>query len=304
MTGTLGKDAPESLALKERDNQRARHEVKNNTQERCFLRHKKFLGQHFLHDPKILERIVGFISPQPSDHLVEVGPGEGALTSRLLPLVHSMDVIEIDRDVIPKLKNNCKNSETLRVYMGDVLRVAFTQFSPPLRLVGNLPYNISTPLLFKAVENIALIKDMHFMLQKEVAERIVAPPGSKTYGRLSIMLQYYCEVELLLHVGPGVFSPPPKVDSAFIRLIPRKCFSVVAEDEGLFREVVRSAFCQRRKIISNSLKKYITASQLKELGIDPMSRPEQLSVDEFVRIGNKIYFYNIQRLEEPNASPA
>lgn len=249
---------------------------------------KKFLGQHFLHDPKILERIVGFIAPQPSDHLIEIGPGEGALTSKLLPLVHSMDVIEFDRDVIPKLKNNCNNSENLRIHIGDVLQVAFTQFSPPLRLVGNLPYNISTPLLFKAVENIALIKDMHFMLQKEVAERIVAPPGSKTYGRLSVMLQHYCEVELLLHVGPGAFSPPPKVNSAFIRLIPRKCFSVAAEDEGLFREVVRSAFCQRRKIISNGLKKYITASGLKEIGINPMSRPEQLGVDEFVQISNKL----------------
>lgn len=260
--------------------------------------YKKFLGQHFLHDPRILERIVGFIAPQSSDHLVEIGPGEGALTSRLLLLVHSMDVVELDRDVIPKLKNNCNNSENLRIHIGDVLRVDFTQFSPPLRLVGNLPYNISTPLLFKAVENIALIKDMHFMLQKEVAERIVASPGSKTYGRLSIMLQYYCEVELLLHVGPGAFSPPPKVNSAFIRLIPRKCFSVVAEDEELFREVVRAAFCQRRKIISNGLKKHITASQLKEIGIDPMSRPEQLSVNEFVRIGNKINLCNIPQPEE------
>lgn len=253
------------------------------------MMYKKFLGQHFLHDPKILERIVGFIAPQPFDHLVEIGPGEGALTSRLLPLVRSMDVIELDRDVIPKLKNNCNNSENLRIYMGDVLRVDFAQFSSPLRLVGNLPYNISTPLLFKAVENIALIKDMHFMLQKEVAERIVAPPGSKTYGRLSVMLQYYCEVELLLHVGAGAFSPPPKVTSAFIRLIPRKCFSAVAQDKELLREIVRAAFCQRRKIISNGLKKYITAPQLKELSIDPMSRPEQLCVDEFVKICNKLY---------------
>jgi 16S rRNA (adenine1518-N6/adenine1519-N6)-dimethyltransferase len=258
------------------------------------LRHKKFLGQHFLHDPTILERIVGFIAPQPTDHLVEVGPGEGALTSRLLPLVHSMDVVELDRDVIPKLKNNCNNSENLHVYAEDILRTDFTQFPLPIRLVGNLPYNISTPLLFKAVENIALIKDMHFMLQKEVAERIVAPPGSKTYGRLSVMLQYYCETELLLSVGSGAFSPPPKVNSAFIKLIPRKCFSVVAKNEGLFREVVRAAFCQRRKIISNGLKKHITASQLEEIGIGPMSRPEQLSVNEFVRIGNKINLCNIQ----------
>jgi len=251
--------------------------------------YKKFLGQHFLHDPRILERIVSLIASEPSDHLVEIGPGEGALTARLLPLVHSMDVIELDRDVIPKLKNNCHNSENLRICMGNVLQVDFAQFTQPLRLVGNLPYNISTPLLFKAIENINLIKDMHFMLQKEVAERIVAFPCSKIYGRLSVMVQYYCEVELLLHVGSGAFSPPPKVDSAFIRLIPRKSYSIVAQDKKLLCEIVRAAFCQRRKIISNGLKKYIIASQLEEIGINPMLRPEQLRVNEFVLISNYIH---------------
>lgn len=251
-------------------------------------RHKKFLGQHFLHDPRILEQIVSLIAPGPFDHIVEIGPGEGALTARLLPLVHSMDVIELDGDVISKLKNNCNNSENLRICLGDVLQIDFTQFAKPLRLVGNLPYNISTPLLFKAIESISLIKDMHFMLQKEVAERIVASVGSKIYGRLSVMVQYYCKVELLLHVGSGAFFPPPKVSSAFIRLIPRSTYSIAAQDERLLGEIVCAAFCQRRKIISNGLKKYIVASQLEEIGIDPMLRPEQLRVDEFVRISNKL----------------
>lgn len=249
---------------------------------------KKYLGQHFLHDSRILEQIVGLIAPEPCDHLVEIGPGEGALTTRLLPLVHSIDVIELDRDVIPRLEKNCKNSEKLHIYIDDVLQVDFTRFLLPLRLVGNLPYNISTPLLFKAIKSINSIKDMHFMLQKEVAERIAALPGSKTYGRLSVMLQYYCEVELLLHVGSGAFSPPPKVDSVFIRLIPRKFYSVVAQDENLLSAIVREAFCQRRKMIINGLKKYVTASQLEKIGINPMLRPEQLKVDEFVRISNNV----------------
>jgi 16S rRNA (adenine1518-N6/adenine1519-N6)-dimethyltransferase len=249
-------------------------------------RKKKSLGQHFLHDPRIIEQIVDYVAPQPADHIVEIGPGAGALTSKLLPLVNSMDVVEIDHSVIPELKKNCENSEHLRICIGDVLRVDFAKFPSPLRLVGNLPYNISTPFLFKAVKNIDAVKDMYFMLQKEVAERIVASSGSKVYGRLSIMLQYYCEVELLLHVGSGAFSPPPKVDSAFIRLIPRKHYSIVAQDRELFGEIVRAAFCQRRKVISNGLKKYISASQLKEVGIDPVLRPEQLLVDDFVRISN------------------
>ena len=247
---------------------------------------KKSLGQHFLHNQKIIGQIIGFIDPGFSDSIVEIGPGAGALTTKLLPLTHSMDVIELDCDVIPKLKENCKNSPTLRIHIEDVLRSNFVQFPPPLRLVGNLPYNISTPLLFKAIENINIIKDMHFMLQKEVAERIVATPGSKIYGRLSVMIQYYCDVELLLHIGPGAFSPPPKVDSAFVRLIPRKHCAVVAQNKELFGEIVRSVFCHRRKIILNSLKKYITAPQLEAIGINPMLRPEQLKIDEFVQISN------------------
>jgi len=169
------------------------------------------------------------------------------------------------------------------------LQFDFAELPQSLRIVGNLPYNISTPLLFKAIENIELIKDMHFMLQKEVADRIVARSGSKNYGRLSVMVQYYCETEMLLHVGSRAFSPPPKVDSAFIRLIPRKQHSMAVQDSRLFEDIVRSAFCQRRKMILNGLKKHITASQLKEVGVDPMVRPEQVGVDDFVRISNFVF---------------
>ncbi|MBU0744024.1 MAG: 16S rRNA (adenine(1518)-N(6)/adenine(1519)-N(6))-dimethyltransferase RsmA [Gammaproteobacteria bacterium] len=249
---------------------------------------KKSLGQHFLHDQNIINQIIKLVAPKPSDNLIEIGPGAGALTTKLLPLVESLDVIEFDQRIIPTLEKNCSYSPKLHIYNKDVLKFDFSQLSPPLRLVGNLPYNISTPLLFYLLKNINMIKDMYFMLQKEVAERIAAPPGSKTYGRLGVMLQYYCETNLLLHIGSGAFSPPPKVSSAFIRLTPRKNHKIIALDKEKFSEIVRFAFGQRRKTIANSLKKLISASQLEEIGINPISRPEQLSVDEFVLISNKI----------------
>lgn len=249
---------------------------------------KKFLGQHFLHDQKVIEQLVAFIAPDFSDKLIEIGPGAGALTSKLLPLVSSMDAIEIDREVLPLLKINCQNSEKLFIHEADVLHIDLTKFKAPIRLIGNLPYNISTPLLFKAIEHIEAVHDMHFMLQKEVAERIVAVPGSKTYGRLSVMLQYYCEATMLLHVSPGSFSPPPKVHSAFIRLIPRKKYLTVASDKLFFSEVVRMAFNHRRKIISNSLKGYITPIKLEKININPLARPEQLYVNDFVNISNAV----------------
>lgn len=256
------------------------------------MRKKKSLGQHFLHDKNILGQLVDFINPQLSDNLIEIGPGAGALTTRLLPLITLLDVIELDRDIIPVLEKNCDYSPKLHIHSTDVLRVDFAQFQPQIRVVGNLPYNISTPLLFHLIKNIGLIKDMHFMLQKEVAERIAAPPGSKTYGRLSVMLQYHCEAQLLLHVSPGAFSPPPKVESAFIRLIPRKHPIMAALDKNKLSEIVRDAFCQRRKTISNSLKKHITMQQLEKIGIDPTLRPEQLTVKDFALISNAHHTLN------------
>lgn len=247
---------------------------------------KKKLGQHFLHDQNIIAKIVKFINPKPDHNIVEIGPGLGALTMQILPQAKHMLAIELDKDVIPRLQNQCKQLGSLEIYNQDFLKTDLSQFPIPIRLVGNLPYNISTPILFKAIDNIHNIKDMHFMLQKEVAQRIVAEPGSKTYGRLSIMVQYCCQVELLIHVGPGSFTPPPKVDSAVIRLTPKAQHPIKALDNKLFSDIVRTAFCQRRKTIHNSLKGYINTEGLQSIGINPKNRPEQLGIDEFVLISN------------------
>lgn len=251
-------------------------------------RKKKSWGQHFLHEQNILHKMVKAIDPSPLEYLVEIGPGDGALTKKLLPLVNQLTVIEIDKELIPVLKKNCDNSPKLKINLQDVLLVNFADLPlpVPVRLVGNLPYNISTPLLFRLVENVQVIQDLHFMLQKEVAERITAQPGSKIYGRLSVMMQYYFRVGLLFPVGSGAFTPAPKVDSAVVRFIPHQKRQPQAVDEKRLSKIVASAFNQRRKTIANSLKKEITPSQLKELGIDPKSRPEQLTVSEFVKISN------------------
>lgn len=251
-------------------------------------RKKKSLGQHFLHDQNVINKIISLVAPKPNEHLIEIGPGAGALTTKLLPLLTKLDVIEIDKDIIPILEKNCGYSSKLHIHNQDVLDTDFRQFRAPLRLVGNLPYNISTPLLFHLLKNISLIKDMHFMLQKEVAARITSNSGSKIYGRLSVMLQYYCEAHLLFKIGAGAFSPPPKVESALIRLTPRKQRQIIAQDENLLSMVVKLAFGQRRKTITNGLKKYLTAQKLETLGINPEARPEQLSVDQFVLITNEI----------------
>lgn len=247
---------------------------------------KKHLGQHFLHDQPVIAKIVRLINPQPGDTIVEIGPGLGALTTHVLPLAQQMFAIELDKDVIPKLQTQCAPLGQLTIYNQDFLTIDLGQFPAPMRLIGNLPYNISTPILFKTIGNVQHIKDMHFMLQKEVAQRIAAAPGSKIYGRLSVMLQYYYQVELLMQVGPGSFTPPPKVDSAIIRLTPKLQHPIPILDHQLFGDIVRSAFCQRRKTIHNSLKDYITTSKLQQLGIDPTTRPERLTVDEFVLISN------------------
>lgn len=247
---------------------------------------KKRFGQHFLHDQAIIQQIVNAIAAKPSDHLVEIGPGLGILTVQLLPLVHEMDVVELDRDLIPALEHRCNGFGKLRVHQIDVLKFDFATLLGPLRVVGNLPYNISTPLLFHLQKYFDRIKDMHFMLQKEVAERLVANPGTKSYGRLSVMIQYFCEAELLFEVGPEAFSPQPKVDSAVVRLVPRQHRELVVTDLKLFSEIVQAAFCHRRKTIHNSLKKYLTDFDFAQLALDANLRPEQLAVDDFVRICN------------------
>lgn len=261
---------------------------------------KKHFGQHFLRDQQVIQHIIQVIDIQPADHLVEIGPGLGALTTSLLSLVTSLDVIELDRDLIPKLRNLCeKASGKLNIYQADVLKFDFATListPSPLRIVGNLPYNISTPLLFHIIKNINIIKDMHFMLQLEVAQRLAAAPGSKDYGRLSVMVQYYCNVDLLFQVAPQSFYPAPAVDSAFVRLTPfvpnKRKFT--AQNIDVFSNVVRAAFAQRRKTIHNNLKQIISAdtldAELRKLNIDPASRAEELTVEKFVQISNVLSY--------------
>jgi 16S rRNA (adenine1518-N6/adenine1519-N6)-dimethyltransferase len=253
--------------------------------------HKKRFGQNFLNDSGVLQQITSAIYPQLSEYLVEIGPGQGALTELLISEVKELDVIEIDRDLIEQLKEKFAACEQLTIHSSDVLKFDFNCYkgSPAkVRVIGNLPYNISTPLLFKLFNHLEAIKDMHFMLQKEVVERLTATCGDHHYGRLSIMTQYYCDTEYLFNVSPNAFTPPPKVDSAFVRLTP-KAPKLVAKSIDSLSTVVREAFTYRRKTLSNSLKKLITAEQLSRLDIDPKKRPQQLTVEDFVKISNILY---------------
>ncbi len=241
---------------------------------------KKFFGQHFLHDQQIIHDIVDSFALKFDDRVVEIGPGAGALTTVLLQRLKFLDAIEIDQEIIPFLQNNCHHVDNLRIHHADVLKFDFRQFND-IRLVGNLPYNISTPILFHLVKNVAFIRDMNFMLQREVAERITATAGSKVYGRLSVMMQYYFEVNLGMQIPATAFTPEPKVISSLVRFIPR---SRTFFNGALLGNIVRDAFSQRRKTLANGLKKYITAKQLTALNIDPCARPEILTVDQFVCI--------------------
>lgn len=251
---------------------------------------KKRFGQNFLIDEQIIERIVDSINPQRDDNIIEIGPGLGAITKLLLQRTDELNVIELDRDVIPKLLFNCRNEGTPIIHEMDVLKFDFSGFrknSPSqkkLRVVGNLPYNISTPVLFLLLKSREDIQDMHFMLQKEVVERIAASPGSKTYGRLSIMIQAYFKATPLFLVPPHAFSPPPKVESAILRLIPDDTLSKNINDHKGFENLVRQAFSQRRKTIKNNLKKICTAEQIISAGIDPRRRPEELSIEDFLKL--------------------
>ncbi|TQV87717.1 16S rRNA (adenine(1518)-N(6)/adenine(1519)-N(6))-dimethyltransferase RsmA [Aliikangiella coralliicola] len=250
---------------------------------------KKRFGQNFLHDYGVIERIVKCIQPKESDNIIEIGPGLGALTREILPHSKKIAVIELDRDVIPKLKFNCDRAGELTIYEQDALKTDFNQFSQAgiMRVVGNLPYNISTPILFHLFQFLPTIQDMHFMLQKEVVERIVAQPGSKTYGRLSVMTQYYCHAQMLFLVPPESFDPPPKVDSAIVRLKPREEKLAVADFE-LFSGLVSDAFNQRRKTIRNVWKKRISAQELVDVGLDAGARPENLALEDFIKVANYV----------------
>ncbi len=249
---------------------------------------RKRFGQHFLHDPGVLHSIVAAIAPLPGQPLVEIGPGEGALTNPLLAAGAAMHVIELDRDLAARLRE--RNDPRLQVIESDVLAVDFgalaARLGAPLRLVGNLPYNVSSPILFHALGQLDAISDMHFMLQKEVVDRMAAGPGGKEYGRLSVMLQAWCEVESLFNVGPGAFRPPPKVDSAVARLRPRPPEEVSIVDPKRFGAVVKAAFGQRRKTLRNALQGVVDADVIEAAGLDPGDRAERIPVAGFVRLAN------------------
>jgi 16S rRNA (adenine1518-N6/adenine1519-N6)-dimethyltransferase len=249
---------------------------------------RKRFGQHFLHDQGILRKIVLAIAPQSGDNVVEIGPGEGALTLPLLRELGSLTAIELDRDLVPRLRKAAEGVGELEIVNADVLNVDFATLAAkgPLRVVGNLPYNISSPILFHCIESIDAIRDMHFMLQKEVVDRMAAAPGSKVYGRLSVMLQLVCRVDPLLHVPPGAFRPPPKVDSAVVRLTPRPPEERRFADPALLARVVKAAFGQRRKTLSNALGDLADAEKITLAGIDPRTRAEQLAPAAFVRLAD------------------
>ncbi|MCU7834170.1 MAG: 16S rRNA (adenine(1518)-N(6)/adenine(1519)-N(6))-dimethyltransferase RsmA [gamma proteobacterium symbiont of Taylorina sp.] len=256
------------------------------------LKHKarKRFGQNFLHDPNIIQRIIQSIAVTDKQHIVEIGPGKGALTEYLVQLCAKLDVIELDRDLIPILEQQFEHCNNFQIHNADALQFDFSVLSQnnKLRLVGNLPYNISTPLIFHLLENISIIHDMHFMLQKEVVERLTACPGTKIYGRLSILVQYLCHAEQLFIVHPGAFSPAPKIDSAIIQLTPRThTASLVNATLDNLSFVARSAFSQRRKTLRNNLKTILTPEQIMQCDIDPARRAETLNIDEFVKLTNQ-----------------
>ncbi|MCU7852935.1 MAG: 16S rRNA (adenine(1518)-N(6)/adenine(1519)-N(6))-dimethyltransferase RsmA [Candidatus Thiodiazotropha sp. (ex Monitilora ramsayi)] len=254
-------------------------------------RPRKRFGQNFLHDPGIIQRIVQTISPQPGDNLVEIGPGQGAITTELLPLVKQMHAIELDRDLVEPLALRCAKLGKIQIHNTDALKFDFSSLAETdrsLRVVGNLPYNISTPLLFHLLDQSASISDMHFMLQKEVVDRMGADPGSKSYGRLSVMLQARAAVTPLFNIGPGAFNPPPKVESAFVRLQPYNSSPYRIDNWENFSHVVSQAFSQRRKTLRNCLKQTLSADAIKSVGIDPGLRAESLSVENFATLARLV----------------
>jgi len=245
---------------------------------------RKRFGQHFLHDPGVIRRIIDAVAPAAGQRLVEVGPGRGALTWGLLQRAGRLDVIEIDRDLAQTLQADPRAKNGLRVHVENVLDTDFIRLrgpGEPLRVVGNLPYNISTPLLFHLLEQSAAISDMYFMLQKEVVDRMAAQPGTKDYGRLTVMLAAVAEVEGLFDVGPGAFQPRPKVWSAIVRLQPSKKPRFEIGKDGVLRTLVTAAFSHRRKTLRNGLKGLLTSQDIESCGIDPQLRPETLAPAQF-----------------------
>ncbi len=251
---------------------------------------RKHFGQHFLHDFNIIQKIIQVINPKKEDFMIEIGPGLGAITVPLLEYVNHLHVIEVDREIIPLLQKKIHHLEKLTIHQKDALRFDFHPLAQQqkLRIVGNLPYNISTPLLFHLLEQREIIHDMYFMLQREIVDRIVAQHNTEHYGRLSVVIQYFFQCRKLFTISPQSFSPAPKVYSAFMQLVPYQIAEQphTTRDIMLFAEVVRLAFNQRRKTIHNSLKSLLDGHAWQALNIDPNLRAENLSVKDYVNITN------------------
>lgn len=254
-------------------------------------RARKRFGQHFLHDTSVVARIVRAIGARPGERLVEIGPGLGALTGALLESCENLDVIELDRDLAAKLRADYQGDPRVRVHTGDALKFDFRQLAAPgerLRVVGNLPYNVSTPLLFHLLDQAAVIEDMYFMLQREVVGRLVAQPGGKDYGRLTVMVRLNCDSEKLFDVGAGAFRPAPRVTSAVVHLRVRRDPAVALVEFAAFKGLVTHLFSRRRKTLRNSLRGRLSESELESLGIDPNARPETLDLSAFAVLANAL----------------
>lgn len=249
---------------------------------------RKRFGQNFLHDQFVIQQIVAAIAPTPQQTVVEIGPGQGAITRLLIDSCKSLHVIEIDRDLVQYLESRFSHHPHFHIHSVDALRFNVCDLADgeKLRLVGNLPYNISTPLIFHILEKIDCIEDMHFMLQKEVVERMAAKPGNKDYGRLSIMTQYFCQVESVFDVKPESFKPVPKVDSSIVRLTPHLNKPVIVDDFRGFGQLVTQAFTMRRKTLRNALGKLLTEEQLRACDVDPRLRPDAIGIEDYARLSN------------------
>jgi len=249
-------------------------------------RARKRFGQHFLSDPGVIDAIIRAVHPTRDDIIVEIGPGQGAITDALARNAGHLHAVELDRDLVAGLRRQYDGNPNVTVHEADALQFDFASLGDRIRVVGNLPYNISTPLLFHLLKFREQILDMHFMLQKEVVDRMAAGPGSKTYGRLGIMLGCYLNIERLFDVPPDAFDPPPEVTSAVVRLDPLPAGTFDIEDEAGFSTLVSTAFMQRRKTLRNSLKKLVERPDFEAVGIDAGQRPEQISIADYVRLSN------------------
>lgn len=265
---------------------------------------RKRFGQHFLHDPGVIARIVAAIAPQPEDRMVEIGPGLGAITVPLLARLQQLHAVEIDRDAIEHLRELTQDDPRLRIHSADVLKFSLSHIyeGHRLRVVGNLPYNISTPLLFRLIEQRQHILDMHFMLQKEVVDRMAAAPGSEHYGRLTVMLAPWLHIQPLFDVGPGAFRPPPRVISTIVRLTPHET-PLPIDNPRHYASVVAAAFSQRRKTLRNALKQLLTADEIVAAGVDPTLRAEVIAPAGFAALGTQLGL-RLQRSGEALQDPA